>query len=78
MVETLLFRNESKGSLYPMMLEKFVFLLSIVGFVFLNQILWSRIDVVWFQWLASIGLALSMLILTEFIGRVIQSIRVTK
>jgi hypothetical protein len=78
MVETLLFRNESKGSSYPMMLEKFVFLLSIVGFVFLNQILWSRIDVVWFQWLASIGLALSMLILTEFIGRMIQSIRATK
>ena len=77
MVETLLFRNESKGSSYPMMLEKLVFLMAIVGFVYLNQILWSRIDVIWYQWLASIGLAISMLILTEFIGRLIQSIRAT-
>ena len=77
MVETLLFRNESKGSSYPMMFEKLVFLIAIVGFIYLNQILWSRIDVVWYQWLASIGLALSMLILTEIIGRLIQSIRAT-
>ena len=60
-----------------MMLEKLAFLMAIVGFIYLNQILWSRIDVVWYQWLASIGLALSMLILTEFIGRLIQSIRAT-
>ena len=77
MVETLLFRNESKGTSYPMILEKLVFLGSIVGFIFLNQYLWSIIDLVWYQWLASVGLALSMLILTEFVGRVIQSIRAT-
>ena len=77
MVETLLFRSESKGSSYPMMLEKLVFLIAIVGFIYLNQILWSRIDVVWYQWLASIGLALSMLILTEIVGRLIQAIRAT-
>tara|TARA_Y100000766_G_C18294181_1_gene313094 strand:- start:124 stop:360 length:237 start_codon:yes stop_codon:yes gene_type:complete len=75
MVETLLFRNESKGTSYPMILEKLVFLGSIVGFIFLNQYLWSTIDLVWYQWLASVGLALSMLIFTEFVGRLIQSIR---
>ena len=57
------------------MLEKLIFLASIVGFVFLNQILWSSIDVIWYQWLASVGLALSMLILNELIGRTIQIIR---
>lgn len=57
------------------MLEKLIFLASIVGFVFLNQILWSSIDVMWYQWLASVGLALSMLILNELIGRTIQMMR---
>ena len=57
------------------MLEKLIFLASIVGFVFLNQILWSSIDVIWYQWLASVGLAISMLILNELIGRTIQMIR---
>ena len=76
MVETLLLRNESKGTSYPMIFEKLIFLASIVSFVFLNQFLWSSIDVVWYQWLASIGLALIMLILNEFIGRIIQSWRI--
>ena len=57
------------------MLEKLIFLASIIGFVFLNQILWSSIDVMWYQWLASVGLALSMLILNELIGRTIQMMR---
>jgi len=57
------------------MLEKLIFLASIVGFIFLNQILWSSIDVMWYQWLASVGLALSMLILNEIIGRSIQMMR---
>ena len=76
MVETLLLRNESKGTSYPMMFEKLIFLVSVVSFVFLNQFLWSSIDVVWYQWLAAIGLALIMLILNEFIGRIIQSWRI--
>jgi len=76
MVETLLLRNESKGTSYPMIFEKLIFLASIVSFVFLNQFLWSSIDVVWYQWLASIGLALILLILNEFIGRIIQSWRI--
>ena len=60
------------------MLEKLIFLASIVGFVFLNQILWSSIDVIWYQWLASVGLALSMLILNEILGRTIQMMRANK
>ena len=60
------------------MLEKLIFLASIIGFVFLNQILWSSIDVMWYQWLASVGLALSMLILNELIGRTIQMMRADK
>ena len=78
MSETLLRRNESKGSAYPLIFEKLIFLASIVGFVFLNQILWSSIDVVWYQWFASVGLALSMLILNELIGRTIQMVRADK
>ena len=75
MPETILLRNESKGSSYPVMLEKLIFLASIVGFVFLNQILWASLDVMWYQWLASVGLALTMLILNELIGRSIQMYR---
>ncbi len=75
MVETLLMRNESKGSSYPIILEKLVFLLSIIGFVFLNQYAWSNLDSTLYQWLSSIGLVLCMLILNELFGRTIQSIR---
>ena len=32
----------------------------------------------WYQWLASVGLALSMLILNELIGRTIQMVRADK
>lgn len=78
MTETLLLRNEAKGSAYPMILEKIVFIAAIVGFVYLNQYLWSSIDEVVYQWAGSIGLALSMLILTEIIGRMMQSIRASK
>ena len=78
MVETILLRNESKGSSYPMMLEKMIFIGSIIGFIFINQILLSSIDVVWYQWIASVGLALSMLILNEIIGRFIQMMRARK
>ena len=78
MTETLLLRNEAKGSAYPMILEKIVFIAAIVGFVYLNQYLWSSIDEVVYQWAGSIGLALSMLILTEIIGLMMQSIRASK
>ena len=78
MTETLLLRNEAKGSAYPMILEKIVFIAAIVSFVYLNQYLWSSTDEVVYQWAGSIGLALSMLILTEIIGRMMQSIRVSK
>ena len=76
MVETILLRNESKGSAYPMMLEKLIFLISIAGFVFINQILWSSIDVIGYQWLASVGLAFVMLLLNEMVGRIIQTMRI--
>ncbi len=78
MTETLLLRNEAKGSAYPMILEKIVFIAAIVSFVYLNQYLWSSTDEVVYQWVGSIGLALSMLILTEIIGRMMQSIRASK
>ena len=78
MTETLLLRNEAKGSAYPMLLEKLVFIAAIIGFVFLNQYLWSSTDEVVYQWVGTVGLALSMLILTEIIGRMMQSIRASK
>ena len=77
MTETLLLRNEAKGSAYPMILEKIVFIAAIVGFVYLNQYLSSTDEVV-YQWVGTVGLALSMLILTEIIGRMMQSIRASK
>ncbi len=60
------------------MLEKLIFIASIFGFVFLNQYVWSSIDLMLYQWLATIGLALTLLILNEFVGRIIQSIRLRK
>jgi len=61
-----------------MVLEKLIFIASIFGFVFLNQYVWSSIDLMLYQWLATIGLALTLLILNEFVGRIIQSIRLRK
>ena len=78
MVETLLLRNESKGRQYPIVLEKIIFVLGILGFAFINDYLWSSIDLIWYQWMASIVLTIVMLILIEFIGRGIQSLRASK
>ena len=78
MTDTLLLRNEIKGSAYPMILEKIVFIAAIFAFVYLNQYLWSSTDEIVSQWVGTIGLALSMLILTEIIGRIMQSIRASK
>ena len=61
-----------------MMLEKLIFVASMFCFVFLNQYLWSSIDFMLYQWLATIGLALTLLILNEFVGRIIQSMRLKK
>mgnify|MGYP001455253384 FL=1 len=78
MVETLLLRNESKGTRYPIVLEKIIFVLGILGFAFVNDYVWSSIDLIWYQWMASVGLAIVLLILVEFIGRGIQSLRASK
>ena len=78
MVETLLLRNESKGRQYPIVLEKIIFVLGILGFAFVNDYVWSSIDLIWYQWMASVGLAIVLLILVEFIGRGIQSLRASK
>ena len=78
MVETLLLRNESKGRQYPIVLEKIIFVLGILGFAFVNDYVWSSIDLIWYQWMASVGLAIVLLILIEFIGRGIQSLRASK
>ncbi|MCH2645094.1 MAG: hypothetical protein MKZ54_07385 [Candidatus Poseidoniaceae archaeon] len=61
-----------------MMLEKLIFVASIFCFVFLNQYLWSSIDFMLYQWLATIGLALMLQSLNEFVGRIIQSMRLKK
>ena len=78
MVETLLLRNESKGTRYPIVLEKIIFVFGILGFAFVNDYVWSSIDLIWYQWMASVGLAIVLLILIEFIGRGIQSLRASK
>lgn len=75
MTETLLRRNETVGSTYPIWLDRTIFILAIVGFVFLNQYMWGQIDSTWLQWTASVVLAIFLLIMTEVSGRIIQMLR---
>ncbi|MBL6882301.1 MAG: hypothetical protein ISR25_03100 [Candidatus Poseidoniaceae archaeon] len=75
MTDTLLGRNETVGSTYPMWLDRVIFILAIVGFVFLNQYMWEAIGSTWLQWVASVGLAILLLIMTEVSGRIIQMLR---
>ena len=75
MTDTILARNETVGSTYPMWLDRVIFILAIVGFVFLNQYLWEAISSTWLQWVASVGLAIFLLIMTEVSGRIIQMLR---
>ena len=76
MTEALLARNEMVGSKYPMWVDRVIFILAIVGFVFLNQYIWEQISSTWMQWMASVGLAILLLIMTEVSGRMIQMLRV--
>lgn len=75
MTEALLGRTEMIGSTYPMWVDRIIFMLAIIGFVFLNQYMWEQISSVWLQWMASIGLAILLLIMTEVSGRIIQMLR---
>ena len=75
MADTLLGRNETVGSAYPMWLDRVIFISAIVGFVFLNQYLWDTIQSTWLQWVASVALAIFLLIMTEVSGRIIQMLR---
>ena len=75
MTDTLLGRNETVGSTYPMWLDRVIFISAIVGFVFLNQYLWDTIQSTWLQWIASVALAIFLLIMTEVSGRIIQMLR---
>ena len=75
MTDTLLGRNETVGSTYPMWLDRVIFISAIVGFVFLNQYLLDTIQSTWLQWVASVALAIFLLIMTEVSGRIIQMLR---
>ncbi|MGB1954583.1 MAG: hypothetical protein ACPHUK_03185 [Candidatus Poseidoniaceae archaeon] len=75
MTEALLGRTEMIGSTYPMWVDRIIFMLAIIGFVFLNQYMWEQISSVWLEWMASVGLAILLLIMTEVSGRIIQMLR---
>ena len=75
MTETFLGRNEKVGSIYPIWLDRSIFILAIIGFVFLNQYMWNQIDSTLLQWTASVVLAIFLLIMTEVSGRIIQMLR---
>lgn len=75
MTETFLGRTETVGSTYPIWLDRSIFILAIVGFAFLNQYMWNQIDSTWLQWIASVVLAIFLLIMTEVSGRIIQMLR---
>ena len=65
MTETFLGRNEKVGSTYHIWLDRSIFILAIIGFVFLNQYMWNQIDSTLLQWTASVVLAIFLLIMTE-------------
>jgi len=75
MTEALLGRTEMIGSTYPMWVDRIIFMLAIIGFVFLNQYIWEQISSIWLEWMASVGLAILLLIMTEVSGRIIQMLR---
>ena len=75
MTEALLGRTEEIGSTYPIWLDRTIFIVAVIGFIFLNEYLWEKIDSIWVQWAASVGLAIVLLILTEVSGRIIQMLR---
>jgi hypothetical protein len=75
MTEALLGRTEEIGSTYPIWFDRIIFIVAIVGFIFLNEYLWEEIDSIWVQWAASVGLAIVLLIMTEVSGRIIQMLR---
>ena len=75
MTETFLGRNEKVGSTYPIWLDRSIFILAIIGFVFLNQYMWNQIDSTLLQWTASVVLAIFLLIMTDVSGRIIQMLR---
>ena len=73
---TLIGREETHGRRFPTMMERLVFLISIVGAVFLGQWMWVEAD--WANtvlWPATIcGLPLATLLVAEMLSRIIQRI----
>ena len=75
MTESLLGRTEEIGSTYPIWLDRTIFIIAIIGFIFINEYMWREIDSIWVRWGASVGLAIVLLIMTEVSGRIIQMLR---
>ena len=75
---TLIGREETHGRRFPTMMERLVFLISIVAAVFLGQWMWVESD--WGNivlWPATIcGLPLATLLVAEMLSRIIQRIHV--
>ena len=71
---TLMARDESPGRAYPMVLERLLFVAAVVGFVALQPSAMDAIDSP--AWLSFIvgwcGLPIGLMLLTEFLGRVLQ------
>ena len=62
------------GSEYPMFLEKIVFIGLLIGSIFVGNMLSDHLSGVqlWLSWIC--GIPILLLIVTEFFGRIIQSI----
>ena len=62
------------GSEYPMFLEKIVFIGLLIGSIFVGNMLSDHLSgaPLWLSWIC--GIPILLLIVTEFFGRIIQSI----
>jgi len=73
---TLMARVESPGRAYPMVLERMLFAAAVVGFVVLQPTAMDAIDSP--SWLSYVvgwcGLPIGLMLLTEFLGRVLQRV----
>tara|TARA_B100001113_G_scaffold211321_1_gene173388 strand:+ start:229 stop:441 length:213 start_codon:yes stop_codon:yes gene_type:complete len=62
------------GSEYPMFLERIVFIGLLIGSIFAGNVLSDHLSgaQLWLSWIC--GIPILLLIVTEFFGRIIQSI----
>ncbi len=77
-MNTLTQRNESVGRRYPLIIERFLFVMACVGFYFLYPYALDLGEGIIASFAAWCGLPLLLLMSVELLGRMIQSIHTSK